>query len=706
MGVTFGTPVTGTGSGSASLVLSGVTSGQPIMLAVASSGTPAISDTFSTPYTWTRIQLEGALSAYVGTGGAGTSGTITVTGSSTVTGIAAPCIGASTASGLSAIDHSGGTAGLSATATSPSLTPSVTGEGAFYACAFPSTTTVTVPPGSPWTNTSVTGMEASTYVSPPASSLTASWGLSTSSTWDTVAAIVKHADPPQPPTAVSAVAGTGQATVSFTPPTNNGGLPVTGYTVTASPGGQTATGSASPIAVTGLTNGTSYTFTVVATNAVGNSTQSAPSSPVTPSTVPGAPTLSGGGGNTVANLTWQPPTNNGGATVTGYNVYQGTAPGGESSTPVNASPLITTDYIVSGLTNGTTYYFTVKAINANGAGPASNEVAATPVAPLQSVSAPTLTAVEQADPLSGDPEILLTVTNTQPPVGTWPDPTLIILRSDGNYVIGASPTDPLAIQQATSPMGVGMIVVGTLVGGGTLGQATIVDRTAPYGVISTYVAYTVYGGTTSTPSAGASVLMGQAPDTVDLWTRTGWAADEDASGQWMAWLSGIGQMLQRVDNLCRDGYDTNGNRASGWSQLLDIERCPTEALPWLGQLLGVRFTQALRDDQQRYLIENAPGFARGTPAAIIAAVNAYLLPGFTCTIIERDTSAYHLSIDVPTVGTIGPSACISIYLENPTCSSLMTAFATCADLWNTDAQIAQAVTNALPAGLVAAINFV
>src|SRR5690606_28697230 len=71
-------------------------------------------------------------------------------------------------------------------------------------------------------------------------------------------------------TNVVATAGALQASVAFTAPDGNGGSPITSYTVTAHPGGQTATGPASPINVTGLTAGTDYRFTVVATNAAGN----------------------------------------------------------------------------------------------------------------------------------------------------------------------------------------------------------------------------------------------------------------------------------------------------------------------------------------------------------------------------------------------------------------------------------------------------
>jgi uncharacterized protein (TIGR02145 family) len=87
---------------------------------------------------------------------------------------------------------------------------------------------------------------------------------------------------PGAPTIGSAVAGNAQASVSFTAPSITGGSAITGYTVTSNPGGVTGTGSGSPITVTGLTNGTSYTFTVVATNAVGNSAASSASNAATP----------------------------------------------------------------------------------------------------------------------------------------------------------------------------------------------------------------------------------------------------------------------------------------------------------------------------------------------------------------------------------------------------------------------------------------
>ena len=189
------------------------------------------------------------------------------------------------------------------------------------------------------------------------------------------------------PTIGAASAGNGQANVAFSAPSFTGGASITGYTVTSSPDGITTSGATSPIAITGLTNGTAYTFSVVATNSVGNSTSSSASNSVTPSsgpTVPDAPVIgSATSGNTQVSIAFTAPASDGGSAIIGYTVTS--SPGDFTGTGAS-SPIV-----VTGLTNGTPYTFTITANNSVGNSVSSN--ASNSVTPATTPSAPTISGI-------------------------------------------------------------------------------------------------------------------------------------------------------------------------------------------------------------------------------------------------------------------------------------------------------------------------
>jgi chitodextrinase len=188
---------------------------------------------------------------------------------------------------------------------------------------------------------------------------------------------------PSPPTGLTAVAGDGRVSLSWTPPTSNGGAAIIGYDVFQ--GGSAVSGlvGGTSYTVTGLANGTTYSFTVDAVNdAQLHSAPSSPASatPVAPVTAPGAPSgLTAAAGDAQVSLSWQAPSSDGGAAITSYNVYQG----GRKAATVSG-----TGATVKNLSDGTTYSFTVTAVNKAGEGPASGAASATPTAAITKPGAP------------------------------------------------------------------------------------------------------------------------------------------------------------------------------------------------------------------------------------------------------------------------------------------------------------------------------
>ena len=207
---------------------------------------------------------------------------------------------------------------------------------------------------------------------------------------------------PAAPTGVTATAGNGSVTVSWT---NPGDASITRYEYQmraappapgwgariAVPGSSASTTS---FTVTGLTNGTEYRFKVRAVNKSGESLPgpyAAPwyvaATPAPPPPVPAAPTgVTATAGDGSVTVSW---TNPGDATITRYEYQQRAAPpapGWGARIAVPGSGAATTSFTVTGLTNGTEYRFKVRAVNAGGEsqpGPyaAPWYVAATPAAP-------------------------------------------------------------------------------------------------------------------------------------------------------------------------------------------------------------------------------------------------------------------------------------------------------------------------------------
>ena len=267
------------------------------------------------------------------------------------------------------------------------------------------------------------------------------------------------ANVPGAPTSLAAVPGNGRAALSWEASGPNGS-PVTGYTITASPGGATtpAPGDATSAMFEGLANGTAYTFTAVATNAVGDSTASLRSNEVTPSAdrsllspLVDPSDVVATRGDTTARVTWDRPL----VTLPLLTTFEVATFRASDGAVLGTTDAGTGDsVIVRGLKNGTPVYFTVtaKSLLLSGTSEPSNTVtpAGPPFAPTEVVATRGDRQVEVSWNPPGPREDGTPGDNGEP-ISSY---TISAFRADDN-------TEVSTTEASASPMIVGGLVNGT-----------------------------------------------------------------------------------------------------------------------------------------------------------------------------------------------------------------------------------------------------
>jgi hypothetical protein len=259
--------------------------------------------------------------------------------------------------------------------------------------------------------------------------------------------------PPGAPLNVVASIANGQGTVTWSPLQT--GQPVTSYTVHnnfASNGTPLADITVSPVgsafpatstALNGIAAGATYQFQVAANNAQGSSAFSTPSNlaPVIP--IPDPPTgVQGLAGDTQAFVSWTAPLNNGGATILSYTVTTlvGGNPTGNKVTVPAPSSGTAVSAVISGLTNNTSYTFTVHASNAQAN--SQESAPSTPVTP--SISNVPIMKIEVNGPISVTPvpavvTYTVVVTNTSQFAVNGIQVNHTLATTDGAFIIVAEP---------------------------------------------------------------------------------------------------------------------------------------------------------------------------------------------------------------------------------------------------------------------------
>lgn len=189
--------------------------------------------------------------------------------------------------------------------------------------------------------------------------------------------------PPAIPTGLTATPGNTQISLSWSAVAGATGYRLFRSTISGIQGDQISSGASTTFLNTGLINGTAYFYRVASTNANGSSEASAPVSatPVAPAPPPPPPPppaiptgLAATPGNAQVSLLW-----NAVSGATGYTLFRSTVQGTQGAAVLSNANV--TSFVNTGLINGTTYFYSVAALNANGSSNPSAQVSAKPAAP-------------------------------------------------------------------------------------------------------------------------------------------------------------------------------------------------------------------------------------------------------------------------------------------------------------------------------------
>lgn len=145
-------------------------------------------------------------------------------------------------------------------------------------------------------------------------------------------------------------------------------------------------------------------------------------------------------------------------------------------------------------------------------------------------------------------------------------------------------------------------------------------------------------------------------------------ADPTTGWPLLLFCGALGTLMQKVEDYVRDS--PNG---PGWTQLMDIDRVPREAIPYLAQYVGVQIpSSGLTEQQERDRTKGVGGWNRGTPAALIEQIKPHLTGAQRVLLRERSDPAnsgdrpYHFTVVTYTSQTPDPAAVVAAIADRHT----------------------------------------